>query len=133
MKYKIGDVVRLKSAEELIKLGCENRASSCAGGKEVLIVGFYNDKYVMKFLENENFLCFKEIYIEKIINKANLLETYTFDELKKRVDALKDYATKLSSELNIGLSIEVETEVENVCVGVNYRSTKGSSRINIID
>lgn len=60
-------------------------------------------------------------------------EQYTFDELKKRVDELKKYATRLSSELNIGLSIEVETEVENVCVGVNYRSTKGSSRINIMD
>lgn len=60
-------------------------------------------------------------------------EEYTLDELKKRVDALKDYATKLSLELNVGLSIEVETEVENGCVGVNYRSVKGSSRINIMD
>lgn len=131
MKYKIGDVVRMKSAEELIKLGCENGASFCAGGKEVFIVGFYNDKYVMKFLENENFLCFKEIYIEKIINKANLLETYTFDELKKRVDALKEYATKLSSELNIGLSIDLETEIE--CDDWNRKSAKGFSRINIMD
>lgn len=40
-------------------------------------------------------------------------EEYTLDELKKRVNNLKDYATKLSSELNVGLSIEVETEVED--------------------
>lgn len=60
-------------------------------------------------------------------------EEYTFDELKKRVDDLKDYATKLSSELNVGLSVKIETEVENGCVGVNYRSVKGNSRINIMD
>lgn len=57
--------------------------------------------------------------------------TYTFDELKKRVDALKDYATSLSSELNVGLSIEVETEVE--CKDWHLKNVKGSSRINIMD
>lgn len=55
---------------------------------------------------------------------------YTFDELKKRVDALKEYATKLSSELNVGLCIEVETEEKYFGFGKEY---KGSSRINIMD
>lgn len=57
-------------------------------------------------------------------------EEYTFDELKKRVDALKNYATKLSSELNVGLSIEVETEVEDFEL---TRDFKGYSKINIMD
>ena len=57
-------------------------------------------------------------------------EEYTFDELKKRVDALKDYATKLSSELNVGLSIGIETEVELEEWG---KKAKGFSRINIMD
>lgn len=57
-------------------------------------------------------------------------EEYTLDELKKRVDSLKDYATNLSSELNVGLSIEVETEIELEEWG---KKTKGFSRINIMD
>lgn len=57
-------------------------------------------------------------------------EEYTLDELKKRVDALKDYATKLSSELNVGLSIEVETEIELEEWGKN---AKGFSKINVMD
>lgn len=61
-------------------------------------------------------------------------EQYTLDELKKRVDSLKDYATSLSSELNVELSIDIETEVENLDLGISCRtSVKGKSRINIID
>lgn len=57
-------------------------------------------------------------------------EEYTFDELKKRVNNLKDYATTLSAELNVGLSIEVETEVELEEWG---KKAKGFSRIKIMD
>ena len=57
-------------------------------------------------------------------------EEYTFDELKKRVNNLKDYATTLSAELNVGLSIGVETEVKDFGL---TRDAKGSSRINIMD
>lgn len=57
-------------------------------------------------------------------------EEYTFDEFKKRVDALKKYATKLSSELNVVLSVDIETEARDFGFGKEY---KGSSRINIID
>ena len=68
-----------------------------------------------------------------LVSEAEMLKqeaTYTLDELKKRVDALKDYATKLSAELNVGLSIEVETEVEDFEL---TRDFKGYSRINIMD
>ena len=56
-------------------------------------------------------------------------EEYTFDELKKRVDDLKKYATKLSQELNVALSIDIETEVMDFGIGKEY---KGISRINIV-
>ena len=71
--------------------------------------------------------------IDSLVSIAEMPEqetTYTFDELKKRVDALKDYATKLSPELNVGLSIDVETEVELEEWG---KKAKGFSRINIMD
>lgn len=56
-------------------------------------------------------------------------DIYTFDKLKERVKSLKDYATKLSAELNVGLSIKVETDID-VC---RYGRAKGSSSINIMD
>lgn len=131
MKYKVGDVVRLKSAEDLKKLGIWHPIfADDYGGKNFKITEICVDCY-----RSED-ITIDDDSIECLVSEAEMHkqeETYTFDELKKRVDALKDYATKLSSELNVGLSIEVETEVENVCVGVNYRSTKGSSRINIMD
>lgn len=131
MKYKVGDVVKLKSKEELIKLGIW--FESCAdeyGGRSYKITelgqnSYWSDKVI-----------FNEESIECLVSEVEIQKqevTYTFDELKKRVDSLKEYATKLSSELNVDLSIGVETEVDNVCVGVNYRSVKGSSRINIMD
>lgn len=55
-------------------------------------------------------------------------EEYTFDELKKRVDDLKKYATKLSQELNVELSVDIETEARDFAFGKEY---KVSSRINI--
>ena len=131
MKYKVGDVVRLKSAEELINSGRwpKGCAKEC-GCKSYKIDDIGNCNY------RSDGLTFDDDSIECLVSEAEMLKqeaTYTFDELKKRVDALKDYTTKLSAELNVGLSIEIETEVENGCVGVNYRSVKGSSRINIMD
>lgn len=131
MKYKIGDVVRLKSAEELIKLGSwiEECAKEC-GGKSFEIEDIGDESYWNEILS------FDDKSIDCLVSEAETPKQeniYTFDELKKRVNSLKEYATKLSSELNVGLSIEVETEVENECVGISYRSVKGSSRINIMD
>lgn len=127
MKYKIGDVVRLKSAEELIKEDVTNeRSARERGGKSYKIDDIVNGVYW-----SGNF-GFSEDIIECLVSEEEVLKrgaTYTLDELKKRVDALKDYATKLSSELNVGLSIEVETEFKDCGFGKEY---KGSSRINIM-
>ena len=131
MKYKVGDVVRLKSAEELKKMGNWHPIfADDYGGKNFKITGVGESCYISEDISID------EDSIDSLVSIAEMpkQETiYTFDELKKRVDALKNYATKLSSELNAGLSIKIETEVENGCVGVSYRSVKGSSRINIMD
>lgn len=131
MKYKVGDVVRLKSAEELKKMGTWHPIfADDYGGKNFKITGVGESCYISEDISID------EDSIDSLVSIAEMpkQETiYTFDELKKRVDALKNYATKLSSELNAGLSIKIETEVENGCVGVNYRSVKGSSRINMMD
>lgn len=128
MKYKVGDVVKLKSAEELMKLGnwLKESAEVC-GGK------IYEIKDISGFgtLISDD-LYFDEESVDCLVSKGNFSEQgciYTFDELKKRVDSIKDYATKLSSELNVGLSIEVETDIDDYRI----RRVKGSSRINIID
>ena len=79
---------------------------------------------------NDYFESKSEEEVMEILKGYGLKETkYTLDELKKRVNDLKDYATKLSSELNVGLSIEVETDIDDYII----RGVKGSSRINIMD
>lgn len=128
MKYKIGDVVRLKSAEELIKLGKwpKGCAKEC-GGKSYKIDDIGNCNYW------SDGLTFDDDSIECLVSEAEMPKqetTYTFDELKKRVDALKEYATRLSLELNVRLSIDLETEIERD--DWNRKSAKGFSRINIM-
>lgn len=120
MKYKVGDIVRLKSAEELIDLGLTYDFAEHYAGKEFPIINMTKDKVRLEI--SEDWLDIKII--------EGMDDRYTFDELKKRVNDLKDYATKLSSELNVGLSIEVETEVELEEWG---KKAKGFSRINIMD
>lgn len=128
MKYKVGDVVRLKSAEELKKMGTWHPIfADDYGGKNFKITGVGESCYISEDISID------EDSIDSLVSIAETPKqgtTYTFDELKKRVDALKEYATKLSSELNVGLSIEVETEVKDYGL---TRDAKGSSRINIMD
>lgn len=120
MKYKVGDVVRLKSAEELIDLGFDYNFSEHYAGKEFPIINITKDKVRLEI--SEDWLDIRCI--------EGTDDIYTFDKLKERVKSLQDYATKLSSELNVGLSIEVETEVELEEWG---KKAKGFSRINIMD
>lgn len=127
MKYKVGDVVKLKSKEELMKLGTwYKECAEVCGGKSYKIEEIGENCY---WGENTTF---DEESIECLVSEEEMQEqeaTYTFDELKKRVDSLKDYATKLSSELNVELSIKVETDID-IC---RYSRVNGSSSINIID
>ena len=132
MKYKVGDVVRLKSAEELINSGRwpKGCAKEC-GCKSYKIDDIGNYNYL------SDGLTFDDDSIACLVSEAEMKKqeaTYTFDELKKRVDALKDYAKKMSSELNVGLSIDIETEAHDIDVGVSCRKEfNGFSRINIMD
>lgn len=103
MKYKVGDVVRLKSAEELINIGYTYNFAEHYAGKDFLIIDMTKDKVRLEI--SEDWLDIKII--------EGMDDIYTFDELKKRVDALKEYAIILSAELKVGLSIEVETEVKD--------------------
>lgn len=121
MKYKVGDVVKLKSAEELINIGYTYNFAEHYAGKEFPIINMTKDKVKLEI--SEDWLDIRCI--------EGTDDIYTFDKLKERVKSLKDYATKLSAELNVGLSIEVETEIE--CDDWNRKSAKGFSRINIMD
>lgn len=132
MKYKVGDVVRLKSAEELKKMGNWHPIfADDYGGTNFKITGVGESCYISEDISiDEDSID----GLESIAEMPKQGTTYTFDELKKRVDALKDYATKLSSELNVGLSIDIETEAHDIDVGVSCRKEfNGFSRINIMD
>lgn len=120
MKYKVGDVVTIKSTKGLIDLGFDYNFAEHYAGKEFPIINMTKDKVRLEI--SEDWLDIKII--------EGMDDIYTFDELKKRVDALKEYATKLSLELNVGLSIDLETEIE--CDDWNRKSAKGFSRINIM-
>lgn len=111
MKYKVGDVVKLKSAEELIKLGtwCEQGVEEC-GGRSYKITDIIENDYW-----SENFT-FDEESIECLVSEAELQkqEEYTFDELKKRVDELKNYLKGYVNDTRSLIMINIETE-PNIC------------------
>lgn len=130
MKYKVGDTVKMKSAEELMKLGWGGDCAEDYGGKSFKIMRIDENLYY-----GESAL-FKEGEIERLVQtEEQPQDAYTFDELKKRVDDLKEYAIKLSSKKGVGLCIEIDTEVsfkfeKEYELGREY---KGTSRINIMD
>lgn len=127
MKYKVGDVVKLKSKEELCEINWSKSFAEKYENTEEEILAIDCGDYVIN-TEGVN-IHIGEDAIEKIVIENSEDCIYTLDELKKRVDELKEYATRLSSELNVELSIEVETEIRNEM----YKEIKGSSKINIID
>ena len=121
MKYKIGDVVKLKSAEELIKLGTwyKECAEQC-GGKSYKIEEFIENPY-----RGEN-TTFGEESIECLVSEAEMPKqetTYTFNELKKRVDDLKDYLLKYTSSNKQIVEIHLQTSA--YCMGYNVISKIG--------
>lgn len=81
MKYKVGDVVRLKSAEELIDLGFDYNFAEHYAGKEFPIINMTKDKIRLEV--SENWLDIKII--------EGMDDRYTFDELKAKVDEFREY------------------------------------------
>lgn len=126
MKYKVGDVVKLKSKEELCGINWSKSFAEKYENIEVEILAIDCGDYVIN-TEGVN-IHIGEDAIEKIVIENSEDCIYTLDELKKRVDELKEYAKSLSKELNVEFCIEVDTEVKDFGYGKEY---KGSSRINI--
>lgn len=109
MKYKAGDTVKLKSKEELMKLGTwyEPCAEVC-GGKSYKIEEFVENSY-----RSEN-TTFDEESIECLVSEAEMQKqeaTYTFEELKSEVEKFREYL------LNAG-------NKNGCCIDVSFSSTK---------
>lgn len=84
MKYKIGDVVKLKSAEELMKLvpRCKECAEAC-GGKSYKITDIYGYSIIGDEIGGEcrTNVIFSEDSIDHLASECSLRnqeDTYTF-------------------------------------------------------
>lgn len=116
MKYKVGDLVKIKNEEELIKLGTwyEECAKEC-GGKQYKITEILENSY------RSGNITFDEESIEFLVCK----EEYTFEELKRRVEDIKGYLSRYVSKNRYLVDVVIETNLDY------YGYAK--SRINIMD
>lgn len=126
MKYKIGDIVKLKSAEELVKdsLFRESMANEI-GGKLMEIVAITHNLYRGCVQNDKEFsFIFSDDAISELINGNSSEEhkddIYTFEELKKRVDDLKDYL--LDYTTNTEQIVEIHLQTSECCMGYNVNS-----------
>lgn len=120
MKYKVGDIVKLKSAEELVKdsLFRESMANEI-GGNLLEIVAITHNLYRGCVQNDKEFsFIFSDDAISELINGNSSEEhkddIYTFEELKKRVDDLKNYLEGYVNETRSLIMINIETE-PNIC------------------
>lgn len=106
MKYKIGDTVRLKSAEELKKIGwCEERAT-VLGGREVFIEKIVLNKYYTHVGKYEIML-FEEDF--DCVNSTVDKESYSFDELQRKIFEFKEYLEKVNNANDCCINVVFET------------------------
>ena len=104
MKHEIGDVVRLKSKEDLLRLGTwrEEIADVCGGGKyKISGFSFTGDRYI------SGPVMFDEESIDYSIEDHN---EYSLNELKREVDRFRDYILEVSSKNNCCISLNFEWE-----------------------
>lgn len=132
MKYKVGDIVKLKSAEELVKdsLFRESMANEI-GGNLLEIVAITHNLYRGCVQNDKEFsFIFSDDAISELINGNSSEEhkddIYTFDELKKRVDELKDYL--LDYTTNTKQIVEIHLQTSGYCMGYDV-----TSKIEITD
>lgn len=110
MKYKVGDKVRLKSTEELIKLGSwtEECAQEC-GGKS----------YRIDFIGLGNYwsdnVAFDEDSIECLINEDT---SYTLDELQSKVDEFKEYLAEVNKRNQCSIDVWFDTHDSGIATEV---------------
>lgn len=108
MNYKVGDTVKLKSKEELEKLGtwfpwsAEER-----GGKSYMITAIKNGNYL------SGDLIFDENSIDCLESKG---DNYTFEDLEKNVKILKKFLVQYVN--NTGQDVKVKLNSNCLCEDV---------------
>lgn len=117
MKYKVGDIVKLKSKEELYKLG------NCAhlfGGNTYKIIRVSGNNYVSEDVY------FDDDSIECLVEQA---KRHTLDELKQKVDEFRDYLSHVCADNDCGINVSFESEITET--SFNTITKKIETRINI--
>lgn len=113
MTYKIGNTVKLKSAEELMKLnGWNNERAKELGGRAYKIDDFSANGYW------SGNMTFTDKDIKCLADEQE--GTYTFDELKKRVDELKKFLLEYTTDTR--QIVEVQLQTSEYCMGYNVNS-----------
>lgn len=132
MKYKTGDIVELKSKEELIKSGTwyKECAEAC-GGKSYKITAIDGYSIIGNEIGGEcrTNVIFSKDSIDHLVSECSLQnqeDTYTFDELKKRVDELKGYL--LDYTTNTKQIVEIHLQTSRYYMGYDV-----TSKIEITD
>lgn len=121
MKYKVGDIVKLKSKEELKKLGTWlNDSVEVCGGKTYKIIRVSGNTY-----ESED-VYFDDNSIECLVEQT---KRHTLDELKQKVDEFKDYLSHVCADNDCGINVSFESEITET--SLNTIIKKVETRINI--
>ena len=108
MKYKVGDVVKLKSKEELEKVGWSKYCATELEGAKLNILGIVHDLYIT--VQDEREYHFGDDAVKELVSESEKDDSYTFEELKARVDDLKNYLKGYVNETRSLIMITIETE-----------------------
>lgn len=109
MKYKVGDVVKLKSKKELEKVGWSTYYATELEGAKLNILGVVHDLYIT--VQDEREYHFGDDAVKELVSESEKDDTYTFEELKSEVEKFREYL------LNAG-------NKNGCCIDVSFSSTK---------